>query len=357
MAATTCSNWTACSYLGGDDFRIQAYMSYPDGLFVTDQSDGYFTVNAAAPPPTIKITQPIGGAILYPAGGYQMIRWDAADAALVSQARISLLTTNSEGTRETMLAYSERAVNCGYTGNYCGEYGFSFCPDLDPESEYRVRVCVYGYNCPDLCDITEPFTIMPWTSLPTLTLTSPLGGEAWALGSTHAVTWNAANAAGKTVKVMLASLTSDNGPTLGTADATAGTLNVTMPTNSIYAQNGWTILLEIRSPEGCLQATDRSGAFALRAFSCGNGYCDPAETVSACPGDCSPPADFDRNGYVNEGDLEHLEQCAAGPSIGPAVPGCSNADLDWDEDVDSDDFAAWQRCLSGTFLADPQCDD
>lgn len=67
--------------------------------------------------------------------------------------------------------------------------------------------------------------------------------------------------------------------------------------------------------------------------------------------------DFDRDGDVDEDDLDHFGACASGPGIAQSDPLCFNADFDDDNDVDQCDFGTLQRCLSGSNeLPDPACD-
>ena len=58
--------------------------------------------------------------------------------------------------------------------------------------------------------------------------------------------------------------------------------------------------------------------------------------------------DFDRDGDVDDTDLDHFEACSSGPAIPQTDPDCLNADFDGGSDVDQDDFGVMQRCLSGT---------
>ncbi len=67
--------------------------------------------------------------------------------------------------------------------------------------------------------------------------------------------------------------------------------------------------------------------------------------------------DFDRDGDVDETDLDHFEACASAPGIEQTDPSCLNADFDDDSDVDQSDFGVLQRCFSGSDgLPDPTCD-
>ncbi|MGQ9649016.1 MAG: hypothetical protein ACUVXJ_02810 [Phycisphaerae bacterium] len=67
--------------------------------------------------------------------------------------------------------------------------------------------------------------------------------------------------------------------------------------------------------------------------------------------------DFDRDGDVDETDLDYFETCASGPGIHQADSACLIADFDQDDDVDQGDFSLLQRCFSGSLeLPDPNCD-
>lgn len=81
-------------------------------------------------------------------------------------------------------------------------------------------------------------------------------------------------------------------------------------------------------------------------------------------------ADFNGDGRVGADDLEVLLACATGPAlpydVGALPAGCSPmsiqqgvlaADFDSDHDIDSVDFAVFQRCWSGGSPADPTCAD
>lgn len=84
-----------------------------------------------------------------------------------------------------------------------------------------------------------------------------------------------------------------------------------------------------------------------------------------------PPAiaDFNADGHVDGLDVDVFAACATGSGVvygpGNVPPGCAlpldvlgllAADFDWDNDVDMDDFAAFQRCVSGpASLPPPEC--
>lgn len=58
------------------------------------------------------------------------------------------------------------------------------------------------------------------------------------------------------------------------------------------------------------------------------------------------PGDFDFDCDVDQTDLDFLDGCGSGPGVQQSLPACAAALLDGDADVDSDDFALFQRCWS-----------
>jgi hypothetical protein len=61
---------------------------------------------------------------------------------------------------------------------------------------------------------------------------------------------------------------------------------------------------------------------------------------------------------VIQSDWVLWEACATGPDV-PASSECLSAsppkDLDFDGDVDQDDFGIFQKCLNGEYEPDPAC--
>lgn len=97
--------------------------------------------------------------------------------------------------------------------------------------------------------------------VPTITVTSPNGGETWALGSTHAVTWTQT---GLTGTVMIDLYTgSVYQKTLGTADATAGTFDWTIDPAETA---GTDYRVRVRQSGGASDDSDASFAITAAAF-------------------------------------------------------------------------------------------
>ena len=67
------------------------------------------------------------------------------------------------------------------------------------------------------------------------------------------------------------------------------------------------------------------------------------------------PCDYNHDGDVDLDDFATFEACVSGPTV-PYRDGCAKADFDGDNDVDQVDFATFQRCYSGAGKAgDPNC--
>jgi hypothetical protein len=67
------------------------------------------------------------------------------------------------------------------------------------------------------------------------------------------------------------------------------------------------------------------------------------------------PADYDRDGDVDQNDFNLFDTCFSGPQV-PRTGDCAARDLDGDGDVDQSDFGIFQRCYSGeNNPADPNC--
>ncbi len=62
---------------------------------------------------------------------------------------------------------------------------------------------------------------------------------------------------------------------------------------------------------------------------------------------CSPDADFDADGDVDQEDFGHLQACLSGQGIAQTEFACTDAKLDGDNDVDADDMAAFLSHFSG----------
>jgi len=64
--------------------------------------------------------------------------------------------------------------------------------------------------------------------------------------------------------------------------------------------------------------------------------------------DIALPGDYDGSGVVDLADFVYFPDCMTGPDAGPATPECEVFYFDPDNDVDVEDFAAFQAMLAGS---------
>jgi hypothetical protein len=70
------------------------------------------------------------------------------------------------------------------------------------------------------------------------------------------------------------------------------------------------------------------------------------------------PADFDRDGDVDQADFGHLQACMLGPGVNQADPACGDCLLNGDYSVDQEDLTFFLRCFEGPgILVDSHCAD
>lgn len=148
----------------GSDYQV-VITSVSDPL-ISDESDADFSVVSEL----IQVTVPNGGE-RWERGLDQTIHW-TADPMIGTKVKIELYKA---GALHTVLAESTDNV---------GSYVWSVPETLPTDTDYRIRVSDAAR--PELYDDSDSdFEIMETT----LTLTSPNGGEQWAPGTSHEITW------------------------------------------------------------------------------------------------------------------------------------------------------------------------
>ena len=170
-ASTGSKSWLIPSTQApGDDYRIKIRSTSNAAVF--DLSDEPFTINPP-PPPYINLTSPAGGEEWH-AGTSHAITWEYG--SLSGYARIELY----KGDSLVRTITSSQSLNAR-TRNW------TIASTETPGSDYRVKITstsktsVYSWS--------EYFTISPPLP-PFITLTSPIGGESWDAGTSHAITWS-----------------------------------------------------------------------------------------------------------------------------------------------------------------------
>ncbi len=196
----------------GPGYRIQAYT--PD-YSQSDFSNADFTLTSYP----LQLTSPNGGES-WAVGSTQTVAWNGPDVG--PSVKLKLWRNG------TFTGYF-----LGGILNNTGSYSWKIPSSLDTGTGYRIQVYTPDYTYSDLSD--ADFTL---TSYP-LQLTSPNGGESWALGSTQAVTWTGPEA-GPSIKLKLWRDEAFTGYFLTGIEANDGSYSWTVPT-SLAAGSGYKI--------------------------------------------------------------------------------------------------------------------
>lgn len=244
-----CAGNQICSYVAdADDYRILAMLQTPDGLIVADESAGDFRI-VGGQELTLTLTSPNGGESLS-AGQTYPITWEPLNAG-GQQVNISL----ARWTGETV-AY------IGQAPAEAGTFDWSICSYVEDAADYVIQLYLtYEYGCPSVMDRSNQSFSIAGGQASTLTLTSFNDGGEYAGGQTYPITWEAQNAAGRTVHVELRRRAEGCAPEpwptdLGTAPAEAGQFNWTI---CPYGETASDFLIQISfDDEGCPTVSDVS---------------------------------------------------------------------------------------------------
>lgn len=151
----------------------------------SDMSDAVFSI-VTPQPPSLTITSP-NGAEIWTAGMVQEITWQSSGE--VGDVKIEYSTTNGE-------TWGYVAENTENDGSY------RWTVPETPSDVCRIRISEIQGETVDISN--GPFTIV---LSPSLTVTSPNGGEQLVIGSNHPVTWQSSGIVG----TILIEYSTDNG--------------------------------------------------------------------------------------------------------------------------------------------------
>ena len=233
MADQTAQNYTATllTYtisgtvtVGGSGLMGVTMAGLP-GSPVTDGS-GYYAAT---------VNYGWGGTVTPTFAGYSFapstrVYSNVAENHLSETYEATLLTYTISGTVTLDSAPLIGVVMNGLTGNPVTDASGHYSATVDYGWSGTVTPTLEGYTFApatrDYANVTANQTAQDYAAtavIPTLTVTSPNGGETWAVGSTHAVTWTQTNLTGSvTVDLYKGGVYQK---TLGTAEGTAGTFS------------------------------------------------------------------------------------------------------------------------------------
>ncbi len=180
--------WTVPSGLtagGGYQVRVTSNLSNA----YTDTSDDTFTVTVPQAA-GITISSPNGGET-WAAGSSQTIRWNYS-GNIGQTVKVDLLKNDA---LDRVISYSTFTGSSG--GGSCQ---WTVPQGLTAGSDYQVRVTTTSGAYTDTGD--NAFTITGPVA-PTITVTSPAGGESWAIGSSQTIRWRYTGNPGYLVRIEL----------------------------------------------------------------------------------------------------------------------------------------------------------
>jgi len=148
----------------------------------------YITVSS----PTITVTSPNGGES-WQRGTSHSVTWDYAGNPGSTVKIVLLKAGTSVGTIK-----DNWSIGSGGKGNYTWPIG----PAGTPGNDYKISI--QSISQPTINDSSNTvFTITAAPVTPTITVTSPNGGESWQRGTSHTITWDYAGTPGSAVKIVL----------------------------------------------------------------------------------------------------------------------------------------------------------
>ncbi len=177
-------NWQIPSWTPDSaSYRVRIVL-YDNSESFEDYGDGVFSITGSTGPPSIAVTSPNGGEE-WSAGSTQAITWSSTGIPAESYVSIALYENG---------AYRAQ-IGSALAGD--GTVDWAISAWIGDRSDYQVCLDTWVAGIGQVQDCSDAFfSITGSTPPPTVTVTSPNGGEVWQAGSTHAVTWTTTGTAG-----------------------------------------------------------------------------------------------------------------------------------------------------------------
>ena len=191
-----------------DYYQVKIYSTTAPDIY--DISDNNFSIgDGSSGSSTITVTSPNGGENWEP-GSNENITWTSAN--LPTSCRIFINLFKGGVFDRTIVGSSSSYGSPDDGTSNDGSYTWSIPSSLDESSEYGVTIiaatlvidAMYGdYWETILSDYSDNYFTIQQASSPTITITSPNGGENWEPGSSHSITWSSSNLPGSYVAIQL----------------------------------------------------------------------------------------------------------------------------------------------------------
>ncbi|MGB9623298.1 MAG: Ser-Thr-rich GPI-anchored membrane family protein [Phycisphaerae bacterium] len=227
-------DWTVCpSIWDGTDYTVRVLCGDGCGREVIDESDVAFGLTGIADShPMLTVTSPRAGQT-YQAGGPLEVTWTSAN--LVGYVNVSLLKGG-----ERWQSFEAVPVSMG-------ELHAMLCPSIGDGADYTIELWGYDACGQGVCAEGDgPFLITGSDPPPTVTVTSPKGGEVWPAGSTQTITWTGTRLAGDVSIYLVSDRTGSL--YLGSTPASAGRFDWTVCT---AIGDGIDYTIEVHAHDAC----------------------------------------------------------------------------------------------------------
>jgi M6 family metalloprotease-like protein len=180
----------SASGLTGNDFRVKIQSTSKPAT--NDMSDGNFTILPKPQTPSLTVTSPNGGEN-WTLGTSRTVTWSYVGSP-GSSVKILLLKAGVE----------VAAINSGTPVGTNGAGSYLWTVNASGLTGNNFRVKIQSVSQPAINDTgNNNFTIGTPSTTPSITVTSPNGGENWIRGTFQTVTWNYTGSPGSSVKLVL----------------------------------------------------------------------------------------------------------------------------------------------------------
>jgi len=220
--------WTIPTTISaGNDYKVRiTLLTNTNPTFtVFDESDGFFSIiNNNPPSPSITVTSPNSGEI-WQTGSTYSITWTYTN--LTGNAII--LLSSGLNTTPVMTIAAEVPISAG-------SYSWTIPATIPVGTNYYLGLVWLTPLAVYIADFSDaPFTITNNTNTPSITVTSPNGGENWFIGNTYPITWNYTNLTGNVRIELLSPLMNPISNIVCEAPVENGVFNWTIPATEIPA--------------------------------------------------------------------------------------------------------------------------